>query len=270
MMRTGGRPLVLADPAAQEFSAIGRQLRDIVIAQIGPEHMAPSEHRQTIAIEGGGDAAAFAGVIQQDFLAGEGLAAIVGPADRYAAAREVFPGFPGLLGVAFVEPGRVEAALGRGEKNIEALARAVDQRLRGGKALAAVRRPGDKNRPVVTLLRPRGVADKQRPVGQGDDFGTGLAIGVDHPARRGRGDHGGIEVLTVVARGRRVDLIAHRKSQPQAAIFREGRFRRLRACWLRLRAGGRRGGGVNHMAAMVLTGLDRWRGAGPRRELAPP
>ena len=114
--------------------------------------MEQGEHRQTIAIEGGGDAAAFAGVIQQDFLAGEGLAAIVGPADRDAAAREVLPGFPGLLGVAFVEPGRIEASLGRGEKNIEALARAVDQRLRGGKTLAAVRRPDDRNRTRCKLF----------------------------------------------------------------------------------------------------------------------
>ena len=69
-------------------------------------------------------------MIHEDLLAGEGLAAIVRPGYSDAAASEFLAFFSGVIGVTLVEPRGIESSLGRSDKDIEALAGAVDQRLR--------------------------------------------------------------------------------------------------------------------------------------------
>lgn len=216
-----------------------------MVAVVVVEHMPPSKHWQTIAIGRGGEAAAFARVIEQDFLAAEGRSAIVGPSDRNAAAGEGLARRFRFLGVGLVEPADVKPALGADDERLEALA--LDQRLRLGEALAAVSRPCDEDRALEALFRPRGEACDQGPVRQRYELWPRFPIVVERRAFD-RGDHKGRrEALAGIARDGAVDLSGDRVSEPQTPILAEKGRRGAGAFWRRVRAFWR--GSVAHVGA---------------------
>jgi hypothetical protein len=215
-----------------------------MIADIALEHLPPHEDGQPVPVERRRHAAAFAGVIEQDLLAVEGLAMVVRPAEGDAAALERLAFGFRLQKIGLVEPAGVDASLRRDREGLEALAAFGEKRLRGRKTLAAVRGTRGEDRADHLLVGPRRIARKQRSVGERDDLGPRVAMGIDHAVGDGRDRRRRGEGLAAVRGARDMNRLADREGDPERSLAVEGRVDGHGAGGLRLGAG--RGGVMAH------------------------